>query len=62
MPNSPLSFASTSSFRNALLSNTTGNDNIAVGTYALRSNTTGISNIAIGQSSLRDNNAGGKYI
>ena len=44
---------------NALKTNTSGNDNVALGHGALESNTTGIQNTAIGTSSLSLNTSGG---
>lgn len=44
---------------NALKTNTSGNDNIALGYGALENNTTGIQNTAIGTSSLSLNSSGG---
>ena len=47
---------------NALRSNTSGKDNIALGSIALFSNTTGVSNIAIGSSGLGQNTTGNNNI
>ena len=43
----------------ALLNNTTGNYNTAVGAYASRQNTTGINNAAVGGSALQNTTTGG---
>jgi hypothetical protein len=43
---------------NAMLSNTTGNDNTAVGEFSLESNVSGIDNAAFGSNALVNNYAG----
>ncbi|HSC25135.1 MAG TPA: tail fiber domain-containing protein, partial [Candidatus Babeliales bacterium] len=47
---------------NALLANTTGNQNTALGVNTLASNTTGVTNIAIGVNALTTNTFGGANI
>jgi hypothetical protein len=44
---------------NALVSNTSGSDQVAVGQGTLAANTTGINNVAVGSSALNQNTTGG---
>lgn len=44
--------------RDALISNTTGYENVSIGDKSLRSNTTGFANVSLGESSLFSNTTG----